>query len=87
MTENCTTVSEAAYHGDIITTLNTDNRHLKSLFFVSSFVMFNEHFRSNGTSGHNAEYHMLFVWTSHTRHTHTVRINHTCVSFQLNLNN
>jgi hypothetical protein len=36
----------------------------------SSFgVMFKDNFWSNGTSGQNTEYHLLFAWTSSTSHT------------------
>jgi hypothetical protein len=41
-----------------VTSTLTLNRHF--------WVMFNENFRSNGTSGQNTEYHLLFVWTSST---------------------
>jgi hypothetical protein len=51
------TIENAA---DVTSTL-TLNRHF--------WVMFNDNFRSNGTSGQNMEYHRLFVWTSSTSHT------------------
>jgi hypothetical protein len=31
-------------------------------------AMFRDHLRSNGISGQNTEYHLLFVWTSSTSH-------------------
>jgi hypothetical protein len=34
----------------------------------SFWAMFRNSFRSNGTSGQNTEYHLLFVWISSTSH-------------------